>query len=197
MFLPWEPHELNGHGFGWTPGVGDGQGGLVCCGSWGCKESDVTEQLNWSYLLIVRPADIFGPYFIESLSVFSVGSHLFLKCSPLFCLCTLSSHLFHCLREPFYTHCSLSSLRFYPWLLCIFNYYLYSVKTFWLLRLFLALKIQIHRVICLIGIPIWISRRYLSCSACPRKFGLHALKPFLLYFLLGKNRHFCPPCNQS
>ena len=36
-------HQLNGHGFGWTPGVGNGQGGLVCCGSWGCKESDTTE----------------------------------------------------------------------------------------------------------------------------------------------------------
>ena len=33
-------------GFGWTPGVGDGQGGLVCCDSWGCKESDMTERLN-------------------------------------------------------------------------------------------------------------------------------------------------------
>ena len=33
----------NGHGFGWTPGVGDGQGGLACCGSWGHKESDTTE----------------------------------------------------------------------------------------------------------------------------------------------------------
>ena len=43
-------HWLNGHGFGWTPGVGDGQGGLVCCGSWGCKESDMTEQLNWAEL---------------------------------------------------------------------------------------------------------------------------------------------------
>ena len=39
-------HRLNGHGFGWTPGVGDGQGGLMSCGSWGCKESDMTEQLN-------------------------------------------------------------------------------------------------------------------------------------------------------
>ena len=39
-------HHLNGHGFGWTPGVGDGQGGLVCCSSWGLKESDKTEQLN-------------------------------------------------------------------------------------------------------------------------------------------------------
>ena len=32
--------------FGWTPGVGDGQGGLVCYGSWGHKESDTTEQLK-------------------------------------------------------------------------------------------------------------------------------------------------------
>ena len=39
-------HQLDGHGFGWTLGVGDGQEGLVCCGSWGRKESDTTEQLN-------------------------------------------------------------------------------------------------------------------------------------------------------
>ena len=39
-------HRLDGHGFGWTPGVGDGQGGLVCCSSWGRKESDMTERLN-------------------------------------------------------------------------------------------------------------------------------------------------------
>ena len=43
-------HRLNGHGFGWTLGVGDGQGGLECCGSWGCKESDTTEWLNWTEL---------------------------------------------------------------------------------------------------------------------------------------------------
>ena len=36
------------HGFGWTPGVSDGQGGLACCGSWGHKESDTTEWLNWT-----------------------------------------------------------------------------------------------------------------------------------------------------
>ena len=39
-------HRLDGHGFEWTPGFGDGQRGLECCGSWGCKESDTTEQLN-------------------------------------------------------------------------------------------------------------------------------------------------------
>ena len=43
-------HQLNGHGFGRTPGVGDGQGGLACCGSWGCQESDTTEWLNWTEL---------------------------------------------------------------------------------------------------------------------------------------------------
>ena len=43
-------HWLNGHGFGWTPGVGDGQGGLACCGSWGRKELEMTERLNWTEL---------------------------------------------------------------------------------------------------------------------------------------------------
>ena len=44
-------HQLNGHEFGWILGVGDGQGGLVCCSSWGRKESDMTErtELNWTF----------------------------------------------------------------------------------------------------------------------------------------------------
>ena len=42
-------HWLDGHGreSEWTPGVGDGQGGLVCCDSWGRKELDTNEWLNW------------------------------------------------------------------------------------------------------------------------------------------------------
>ena len=44
-------HQLNGHGFGWTLGAGDGQGGLACCSSWGRKESDTTERLNWTELI--------------------------------------------------------------------------------------------------------------------------------------------------
>ena len=43
-------HRLNGHESGWTPGVGGGQGSLACCCSWGRKESDTTEQLNWTEL---------------------------------------------------------------------------------------------------------------------------------------------------
>jgi len=43
-------HWLNGHGFWWTPGIGDGQEGLACCGSRGRKKSDTTEWLNWTEL---------------------------------------------------------------------------------------------------------------------------------------------------
>ena len=39
-------HRLDAHEFGQTPGVGDAQGGLACCDSWGRKESDTTERLN-------------------------------------------------------------------------------------------------------------------------------------------------------
>ena len=43
-------HQLNGHEFEWTPGVGDGQGSLVCGSPWRRKESDTTEWLNWTEL---------------------------------------------------------------------------------------------------------------------------------------------------
>ena len=43
-------HRLKGHGFGWIPGVGDGQEGLAFCDSWGRKELDITEWLNWTEL---------------------------------------------------------------------------------------------------------------------------------------------------
>ena len=46
-------HRLDGRESQWTPGVGDGQGGLVCCDSWGRKESDTTEQLNWTELIVL------------------------------------------------------------------------------------------------------------------------------------------------
>ena len=43
-------HRLDGRESEWTPGVGDGQRGLACCDSWGHKELDMTEQLNWTEL---------------------------------------------------------------------------------------------------------------------------------------------------
>jgi len=45
-------HWLDGCESEWTPGVGDGQGGLACCDSWGRKESDMTERLIWSLYII-------------------------------------------------------------------------------------------------------------------------------------------------
>jgi len=39
-------HQFNGHEFEQVPGDGEGQGSLACCSPWGCKESDMTEQLN-------------------------------------------------------------------------------------------------------------------------------------------------------
>ena len=60
-------HWLDGHESEWTPGVGDGQGGLACCDSRGRKESDTTERLNWTELnwedkseLQNRPKDYFN-----------------------------------------------------------------------------------------------------------------------------------------
>ena len=53
-------HRLDAHEFGWTLGIGDGQGGMACCSSWGCKESDTTELLNWTELnLCVHGSTIF------------------------------------------------------------------------------------------------------------------------------------------
>ena len=43
-------HQVNGHKFEQILGVGDGQGSLACCSPWGSKESDTTEQLNWTEL---------------------------------------------------------------------------------------------------------------------------------------------------
>ena len=66
-------HRLNGHGFGWTLGVGDGQGGLTCCGSWGCKESDMTERLNWTELTDMNP------YLDIDISMYIYGIHTYMK----------------------------------------------------------------------------------------------------------------------
>ena len=48
VFELWCWRRLDGHEFEWIPGVGDEQGGLVCCNSWGRKELDMTERLNWT-----------------------------------------------------------------------------------------------------------------------------------------------------
>ena len=53
---------LDGHEFEQAPGVGDGQGSLVCCSPWGRKESDMTEQLNWTEDLLSPILTFFHSY---------------------------------------------------------------------------------------------------------------------------------------
>ena len=59
-------HRLDGRESEWTPGVADGQGGLACCDSWGHKESDTTERLNWTELN-VRQAN--GSFILQPVSL--------------------------------------------------------------------------------------------------------------------------------
>ena len=60
-------HRLTGHGFGWSPGVVDGQGGVACCGSWGHKESDIPEWLNWTELIIHEISDYWSTLILKFL----------------------------------------------------------------------------------------------------------------------------------
>ena len=70
------PHWLDGRESEWTPGVGDGQRGLACCDSWGCKEVNTTEQLNWTELKaylknikeLIYQVDLTGSTFPDSQS---------------------------------------------------------------------------------------------------------------------------------
>ena len=67
-------HWVNGHGFGWTPAAGDGQWGLARYGSWGHKDSDMTERLNWAEL---NWRTTCGPRFIGNPTYFcSKTAHL-------------------------------------------------------------------------------------------------------------------------
>ena len=76
-------HWLDGHESEWTPGVGDGQGGLACCDSWGHKESDTTEQLIWSELNSfatpqLYPARLLCPWDFAGKNI-QVGCHFLLQ----------------------------------------------------------------------------------------------------------------------
>ena len=85
-------HRLNGHEFEWTPGVGDGQEGLLCCDSWGCKESEMTEWLNWMYTLVSN----FG---LTSPTFSNVSFENFSRCE---CKIMKRSLKLYCLQYSFY-----------------------------------------------------------------------------------------------
>ena len=66
-------HRLDGREFEWTLGVGDGQGGLACCDSWGCKELDTIEWLNWTDNLSM-----------VNYAVMNIGVHISFQMSQVF-----------------------------------------------------------------------------------------------------------------
>ena len=67
-------HRLNGHGFRWSPRVGDGEGSLACCDSWGHKKSDMTELLNWTELKFQFQVHLFPFLWGQFLELFQVIS---------------------------------------------------------------------------------------------------------------------------
>ena len=80
-------HQLDGHELEQAPGVGDGQGSLVCCNSWGCKESDTTERLNWTSVCQVSLSITNWWSLTKLMSIESVmPSNDLILCHPLFLL---------------------------------------------------------------------------------------------------------------
>ena len=65
---------LDGHESEWTPGDGDGQGGLACCDSWGRKELDTTEHLNWTdWLICMIPLSLALLFWVQDIHLFCVS----------------------------------------------------------------------------------------------------------------------------
>ena len=94
-------HQLDGHESEWAPGVGDGQGGLACCDSWGRKESDMTEQLNWTELsFLISSASVRSMSFLSfTVPIFGWNvptvSLIFFKRSLVFPILLFSSICLH------------------------------------------------------------------------------------------------------
>ena len=81
-------HRHSGHGFEWTLGIGDGQRGLACFSSWGRKESDTTEWLNWTELIVFNFSLI---CFIQcSLHYLVPEIHFFMSLNVYLCLVCFS-----------------------------------------------------------------------------------------------------------
>ena len=99
-------HWLNGHESEWTPGDGDGQGGLACYDSWGHKVSDTTERLNWSNLYSSSNVSQFYEIFFWEINFFLILL-LFVHLSTIHIVCCLRAK--QCLLI-FFSHFVLKTL---------------------------------------------------------------------------------------
>ena len=143
--------------FGWTPGVGDGQGGLKYCGSWDHKLSDMTEQLNWTErrwkLIVILGTLWMRMFLVYLLSWLTHGLNQMLRFAFLlnFKVFPLLSSLICCFWEPYYHSDSLS--LFWEFFLPFFFYLFFSFEV--LGKYFAIFKLgkdapQFWRVMCLI-----------------------------------------------
>ena len=80
-------HWLSGRECEWTPGVGDGQGSLVCCDSWGRKELDMIEQLIWSDLIWYLNGLVVFPTFFNLSEFYNKEFMIWATVSSQFCFC--------------------------------------------------------------------------------------------------------------
>ena len=136
-------HQLDGREFGWITGVGDGQGGLACCNSWGRKESDTNEGLNWTEVSSSSPVWVAYPPLSPSriqglsnrgvvfyLSVFKLacdslqGRDDYLSFWVVECLFQCRTHHISLIRSTCISFqiCQWQNMDFHTWVLPIFKY---------------------------------------------------------------------------
>ena len=105
-------HGLDGRESEWTPGDGDGQGGLACCDSWGRKELDTTERLNWTDIIIAPSWSSYSKNY-KGKCVFNVLHQSFL---------IVSNFSYRFLRNSSQKHYFLTYFTFFPF--CLQSLYL-------------------------------------------------------------------------
>ena len=104
-------HWLDGRESEWTAGVGDGQGGLACCNSWGRKELDTTERLNWTKLLVSLIFSMISQVFISLISAFIFISFAYFEFNlPIFLVLEIEAEIIN-LRSFFFSD-NFSAMNF-------------------------------------------------------------------------------------
>jgi len=137
-------HRIDPREFGWTLGVGDGKGDLACCDSWGHKELDMTELLNWTNAIVIFTAldftftsrDIYNCVSFPLWPSHFILSGAISNCPPLFSSTILGSFwpgvfiFWWCIFLPFHTVCEVLAARIQEWVAIFFSSGLLFVRFF-------------------------------------------------------------------